>query len=99
MTSKSKAMCCGCRDHFYNVNRVEGCWSFKNAKVVKRVRVGTWEPPPYSKDRAEPCLSCYRPEGYSMLELTDSRVVADVQKTREQWDREAKQRAERECNV
>jgi hypothetical protein len=70
---KTKSMCCGCRDNYYNLNR-GGCWSFANAKIVKRVRVGIWEPPPYSKDRAEKCLSCYRPEGYAMLEVTDCRV-------------------------
>jgi len=67
-------MCVGCRDDFYNHNRPDGCWSFKTAEIVKRVRVGTWEPPPYSKDRAETCLSCFQAEGSSMLELTDCRV-------------------------
>lgn len=71
---KTKQMCQGCRDDFYNHNREGGCWSFKTAKIVKRVRVGIWEQPPYSKDRAEKCLSCYRPDGYAMLKLDDCRV-------------------------
>jgi len=72
--SKTKDMCRGCRDDFYNHNRVGGCWSFANAKVVSRVRVGIWEPPPYSPKRAERCLSCFHPEGYAMIELDDCRV-------------------------
>ncbi len=92
--AKSKSMCSGCHQDYYNHNRDGGCWSFKLATVVRRVKVGTSEPPPYSKTRAEKCLSCYSPDGgHSMLELTDSRVVADVQATRERWDREAKERA------
>lgn len=89
---KSKSMCAGCRDNFYNQDNKAGCWLFANAEVVRKVRVGIWESPPYAKDRAEKCLSCFHPEGYAMLELTDSRVVDDVQATRERWDRKARQR-------
>lgn len=67
-------MCGGCYNDFYNHRQSDGCWSFENATIVKRVRVGTWEPPPYAKERATPCLSCYHAEGSSMLELTDCRV-------------------------
>ena len=59
--TKSKTMCVGCRDNFYNMSGKEGCWSFANAKVVERVQVGAWEPPPYAKERAQKCLSCYQP--------------------------------------
>jgi hypothetical protein len=72
---KNREMCRGCRDDYYNANREGGCWSFGGARVVKRVQVGTWEPPPYAKERAKRCLSCYSPNGYSMLKLDDSRVV------------------------
>ena len=71
---KTKAMCRGCRDDYYNRNREGGCWMFGNARVVTRVRVGTWEPPPYHPNRAQKCLSCYNPDGYSMLKLDDCRV-------------------------
>ena len=71
---KTKQMCSGCHDDFYNHNRDEGCWSFKTARVVKRVQVGIWEPPPYAKSRAKQCLSCYSPDGYAMLKLDDCRV-------------------------
>lgn len=74
MTSKTKQMCQGCRDDYYNHHRDEGCWTFKRAKVVKRIRVGIWEPPPYDKGRAEACLSCFSPDGDAMLQLDDCRV-------------------------
>ena len=90
---KTRAMCRGCRDDFYNRTQPNGCWMFAAAAIVKRVRVGTWEPPPYAKDRAETCLSCFHADGYSMLPLTDSRVVADVEATRRRWDKENEQRA------
>ena len=72
--AKDKTMCCGCRDDYYNHARTDGCWMYGKANVVTRVRVGTWEPPPYAKDRAEKCLSCFNPDGYSMLKLSDCRV-------------------------
>jgi hypothetical protein len=73
--AKDKAMCRGCHDNFYNVNREGGCWCFENATIVERIQVGVWEPPPYKRDRAQKVLSCYRPEGYSMLKTDDCRVV------------------------
>ena len=76
MPKKTKAMCSGCRDDYYNER--EGCWSFKRAKVVKRIRVGTWEPPPYDKERAQACLSCFNPDGSSMLQLDDCRVADNI---------------------
>ena len=72
--SKTKAMCSGCYNDFYNRNREGGCFSYSSARIVRRVRVGTWEPPPYSPDRVEKCLSCYHAQGYAMLEISDPRV-------------------------
>lgn len=72
---KSKKMCRGCHDDFYNHNREGGCWCFENATIVERVQVGVWEPPPYKRDRAQECLSCFRPDGYAMLKTDDCRVV------------------------
>ena len=70
---KSKQMCLGCRDDYYNHNQPDGCWMFEKAKVVKRVKVGTWQPPPYSRSPQQ-VLSCYHCEGYSFLELDDCRI-------------------------
>ena len=71
---KSKSMCSGCHDNYYNRTEEGGCWSYKTAKVVNRVRVGTWEPPPYAKERVAKYLSCFHCQGYSFLPLDDSRV-------------------------
>jgi hypothetical protein len=70
---KSKKLCLGCRDDFYNDHRDEGCWMYKNAKVVQLQRVGIWQPPPY-KWNPEIRLSCYRPDGFAMLKRDDSRI-------------------------
>ena len=72
--AKSKEMCVGCRNDYYNHNRDEGCWMFEKARIVKRVRVGTWEPPPYSKKRAAKYLSCYHCQGSAFLDMNDCRL-------------------------
>jgi len=74
VTTKTKVMCRGCHDDFYNHLEPNGCWSFSDATIVTRVRVAVWEPPPYSPNRAEECLSCYRPLGCVMLRVDDCRV-------------------------
>jgi len=71
---KNKTLCAGCRDDFYNHNRSDGCWGFATAKVLKRVRVGVWQNPPYEW-RPETCLCCYHPQGSVMLDETDCRVI------------------------
>lgn len=74
--AKSRAMCSGCRNNFYNGNNdigVKECWSFKSAKVVTRMRVGTWQPPPYIWN-PQKVLSCYHESGASFIERSDSRV-------------------------
>ena len=46
--SKSKALCSGCRDDFYNDHNpigVKECWCFKDAEVVTRYRLGWWTQP------------------------------------------------------
>lgn len=42
---KSRALCAGCRDDFYNTAMPKGCWSFPKAKVVKRYAIGTFTLP------------------------------------------------------
>ena len=75
---KSKELCRGCRDDYYNHQSKGGCWSYDQAKIVTLVRVGIWEEPPYSPARAEKYLNCYRPDGYAMLKLSDPRVREDA---------------------
>ena len=74
MTEKSKSMCDGCHDDFYNRSVSGGCWCFADAKIVVRMRVGVWQNPPYEWNPQE-CLSCYNPDGSRMIEKNDPRVV------------------------
>lgn len=83
MPKKTKELCRGCYQDYYNHNRDGGCWSFKTAKVVQRMRVGTWQNPPYPW-RPEACLTCYNAQGSSMIDRDDCRVVAGKAKTTEQ---------------
>lgn len=41
--AKSKSMCAGCRDNFYNGNNnlgVQECWNYESAKVISKKRWG-----------------------------------------------------------
>lgn len=71
--AKSKEMCKGCRNDYYNQTQPDGCWSFESAKIVKRIQVGYWEPPPYKYNPQE-VLSCYHQVGFSWIKLDDCRV-------------------------
>ena len=71
---KSKAMCSGCHDDFYNHNRDGGCWRYNKAMIVTRSRVGTWQPPPYTW-HPEKVLSCYNGDGIHFLTKDDCRFV------------------------
>ena len=58
--AKSKTLCHGCRDDFYNGRHnctQEGCWSFDGAEVIKRKRVPMDQRPPW-KQKAQWFLSC-----------------------------------------
>ena len=39
-TAKTKSLCVGCRNDFYNGRGAAECWSYKNAKVCTRWRLG-----------------------------------------------------------
>jgi hypothetical protein len=62
---KSKALCRGCRDDFYNGKQNctgEGCWSYESAQVIKRKRVPLDQRPPW-KQRAIWAFSCRTESG------------------------------------
>jgi hypothetical protein len=45
---KSKKLCAGCTENFYNGNNsygVKECWNFKSARVIKRKAVPIWQRP------------------------------------------------------
>lgn len=63
---KTKQMCVGCRDNFYNGNNQYGvmeCWHFPTASVEDRIIVGVNQRPPYDITATKKCLSCYKPSG------------------------------------
>lgn len=58
---KTKAMCSGCYNDFYNHGGggADGCWSFASAEVCKRAFVHLSTVPP-CKVRLETTLTCHR---------------------------------------
>ena len=42
---KTKDLCRGCRNDFYNGEGAAECWSYKDAKAVRRWRLGWWVQP------------------------------------------------------
>lgn len=71
--SKTKTLCSGCYNDFYNHRGEDGCWMFAKAEVIQRTRVGTWQPPPYQWN-PKPCLTCYRQPGSSFIKEDDPRI-------------------------
>lgn len=64
--AKSLGLCFGCHNDFYNGKNdlgVKQCWSYPSAEVVRRIRVGIMERPPYSAKRAAWTFSCHKPDG------------------------------------
>ena len=69
---KSRSMCAGCRDDFYNhtdrggyyVHSPSGCWNFEDARVVRRWKLGWWSAPVESGAFTEvEVLDCYNQPG------------------------------------
>jgi hypothetical protein len=64
--TKTRSLCSGCRNDFYNGKNplgVKECWSFTDAKVVKRLGVGVWENPPYRTKNDQWVMSCFSQKG------------------------------------
>ena len=40
--NKSKSLCAGCRDDFYDGQGAKECWSYKSAQVVTKYAIGWW---------------------------------------------------------
>ncbi len=80
---KKKRFCSSCRNNFYNGNNPSGvkeCWSLPKSRIVSRVCVGIWEPPPYYK-KPQKTLDCHHFESVSTWILpTDPRVKSDKKK-------------------
>lgn len=71
---KSKQMCSGCHQDYYNNHADNGCWMWEKAKIVTRMRVGIWQNPPYTWSPRK-YLSCYQPQGSVLITKDDCRVI------------------------
>lgn len=63
---KSKQMCNGCRNDFYNGNNdlgVSSCWSFDGATVQNKIKIPIHQRPPYHQKPIK-VLSCFHQRGY-----------------------------------
>jgi hypothetical protein len=57
--------CRGCNDNYYNSPSTSGssdgmCWMRKSGKMVWRIPVGMWEPPPYKNKKQVRVPSCWK---------------------------------------
>ena len=71
--TKTKSMCSGCYNDFYNQTRSDGCWHFVSAKIVDRTKVGIWQNPPYVW-KPQTTLSCHDPNGSVWIKQDDPRI-------------------------
>lgn len=67
---KSKQMCLGCRNNFYNGRNdlgVKECWCYKDAKIVKRKMVSYSQVPPWNQEPIK-VLDCMQIPGYALVD-------------------------------
>ena len=76
MTDKTKEMCFGCRDNWYNKIDGRGCWHYADAKVVSRLMIHRDQPPPYLNEKPKDVLHCWRGET-GMRAVDPNRVDAE----------------------
>ena len=73
---KKRTFCRSCSDNFYNIgnNSPSGeCWMLEKSTVVERMKVGTWQNPPYYW-APEQTLSCHHMDGMHWIKREDVRV-------------------------
>lgn len=76
---KDKRHCRGCANDFYNGKNelgVKECWSFKGAKLVKRITVGHWENPPYLNKKKITVPDCFHERGNSRTHYVDPKRIS-----------------------
>lgn len=70
MVSKSKLLCLGCENNFYNGNNdmgVKECWDYETAEITLRKKVCASTPPPWDWPPEE-MLTCYRKKHFVIFE-------------------------------
>lgn len=70
--NKSKRLCAGCRENFYNGNNpigVKECWMYKRAKVKTQYRIAIHTPMDRKAGYVKTVgLNCFNEAGYVFLE-------------------------------
>ena len=72
--------CMGCRNDFYNGKNefgIKECWSLKEARLVSRIAVGHWEPPPYLHKKKVKVPNCWHDEGSNRIHYVDPKTDLD----------------------
>ena len=71
-TKKSKQLCSGCRDNFYNGNNpigVRECWMYKSATIKTRYRLSVHTPMDQKSGYVKTTgLKCFNEKGYVFLD-------------------------------
>jgi len=62
MRKMNKTDCVGCEDNYYNNSLRNGCWNFRDAKLIMRKRIYADQRPPWMQ---KPSLhpDCYHEKG------------------------------------
>ena len=66
-TKKTKTLCIGCTENFYNGNNdlgVTECWNYKSGTIRRKKFVPVWMRPPWTDVPVITTLSCHRKKGY-----------------------------------
>ena len=75
-----KKHCIGCRNDFYNGKNphgVEECWHLKDAKLVWRIPIGNYEPPPYRNKKKVRKPHCFHESGPNRTHYVDPDDITD----------------------
>ena len=76
MVKKSKTLCNGCYNDFYNNAIPKGCWNYDSAKVVKKCFIHLSMVPPWSV-KPEVTLDCCRRQRYVSVDPDHPQVTKD----------------------
>lgn len=75
MMDKSKCNGCYNNDYNFGLGGSKECWSFKDAKLIKRLKIHVDMQPPYDKKSAKKYPNCYTEKRYVFVnpEVLDSK--------------------------
>jgi hypothetical protein len=56
---------------------IMSCWNLKTAKLVRRIRIGNWEPPPYLNKKPVKIPHCYHESGSNKTHYVDPKDITE----------------------